>query len=105
MRDRKAAQPQKVRVSETSNVTARPHSGDWRAGRRAACPCPSVGRCINHGIGERFVSPSARRNDDDGVPDLARAAVEAVGGWRYEPTLLHGVPVDTRITISVTFVP
>ena len=38
-------------------------------------------------------------------PDLARAAVEAVGGWRYEPTLLHGVPVDTRITISVTFRP
>ena len=36
-------------------------------------------------------------------PDLARAAVEGVGGWRYEPTLLHGVPVDTRITISVTF--
>ena len=28
-------------------------------------------------------------------PDLARAAVEAVGEWRYEPTLLHGVPVDT----------
>ena len=38
-------------------------------------------------------------------PDLARSAVAAVGGWRYEPTLLHGVPVDTRITISVTFRP
>ena len=38
-------------------------------------------------------------------PDLARAAVEAVGGWRYEPTLLHEVPVDTRMTISVTFRP
>ncbi len=38
-------------------------------------------------------------------PDLARAAVEGIGGWRYEPTLLHGVPVDTRITISVTFRP
>ena len=38
-------------------------------------------------------------------PDLARAAVEAVGGWRYEPTLLHGVPVDTRMTINVTFRP
>ena len=36
-------------------------------------------------------------------PDLARSAVEAVGGWRYEPTLLHGVPVDTRMTINVTF--
>ena len=38
-------------------------------------------------------------------PDLARSAVEAVGGWRYEPTLLHGVPVDTRMTISITFLP
>ena len=38
-------------------------------------------------------------------PDLARSAVEAVGGWRYEPTLLHGVPVDTRITITVNFRP
>ena len=38
-------------------------------------------------------------------PDLARAAVEAVSGWRYEPTLLHGVPVDTRMTISITFRP
>ena len=38
-------------------------------------------------------------------PDLARSAMEAVGGWRYEPTLLHGVPVDTRMTISVTFRP
>lgn len=38
-------------------------------------------------------------------PDLARAAVDAVGGWRYEPTLLHGVPVDTRMTISVNFRP
>ena len=38
-------------------------------------------------------------------PDLARSAVEAVGGWRYEPTLLHGVPVDTRMTISFTFRP
>ena len=38
-------------------------------------------------------------------PDLARSAVEAVGGWRYEPTLLHGVPVDTRMTINVTFRP
>ncbi|MYH31224.1 MAG: TonB family protein [Acidobacteria bacterium] len=38
-------------------------------------------------------------------PDLARSAVEAVGGWRYEPTLLHGVPVETRMTINVTFRP
>jgi len=38
-------------------------------------------------------------------PELARSAVEAVDGWRYEPTLLHGVPVETRMTINVTFLP
>lgn len=38
-------------------------------------------------------------------PDLARSAVEAIGGWRYDPTLLGGVPVDTRIRISVNFEP
>ena len=38
-------------------------------------------------------------------PDLARSAVEAVSGWRYEPTLLHGVPVETRMTINITFRP
>lgn len=38
-------------------------------------------------------------------PDLARSAVEAVGGWRYDPTRLGGVPVDTRIRIRVNFRP
>lgn len=38
-------------------------------------------------------------------PDLARSTVEAVGAWRYDPTRLGGVPVDTRIRISVNFQP
>ena len=37
--------------------------------------------------------------------DLLRSAVEAVGGWRYEPGLLHGSPVATPITINVEFRP
>ena len=38
-------------------------------------------------------------------PDLARSAVEAVGQWRYEPTRLHDVPVDTPMMITVNFRP
>lgn len=40
-------------------------------------------------------------------PDLARAAVEAVSQWRYEPTLLNGEPVevDTVITVKFTLLP
>ena len=36
-------------------------------------------------------------------PDLARAAVEAVSQWRYEPTLLNGEPVEIDTTIQVNF--
>ena len=40
-------------------------------------------------------------------PDLARAAVEAVSQWRYQPTLLNGEPVevDTVITVNFTLLP
>jgi len=40
-------------------------------------------------------------------PDLARAAVEAVSQWRYQPTLLNGDPVevDTVITVNFTLLP
>ena len=36
-------------------------------------------------------------------PDFARAAMDAVNQWQFEPTLLHGVPVDTAIRITVGF--
>jgi len=40
-------------------------------------------------------------------PELARAAVEAVSQWRYQPTLLNGEPVevDTTITVNFTLLP
>jgi len=40
-------------------------------------------------------------------PELARAAVEAVSKWRYQPTLLNGEPieVDTTITVKFTLLP
>ena len=36
-------------------------------------------------------------------PDLARAAVEAVSQWRYQPTLLNGEPVEIDTTVTVNF--
>jgi len=36
-------------------------------------------------------------------PELARAAVEAVSQWRYQPTLLNGEPVEIDTTITVNF--
>ena len=36
-------------------------------------------------------------------PELARAAVAAVRQWFYQPTRLHGVPVDTRMTVTINF--
>ncbi len=39
-----------------------------------------------------------------GNPVLARAAVEAVRQWRYEPTRLDGRPVEVETSITVTFV-
>ncbi len=36
-------------------------------------------------------------------PDLAAAALDAVKQWRYQPTLLNGVPVEVITTITVNF--
>lgn len=37
------------------------------------------------------------------VPLLDRAAIEAVREWKYEPTLLNGVPVPIIMTLTVHF--
>ena len=36
-------------------------------------------------------------------PDFAKAAVEAVRQWRYEPTLLNGAPIEVVMTVTVDF--
>jgi len=36
-------------------------------------------------------------------PELARAAVEAVNQWRFQPTLLNGEPVEIDATVTVSF--
>lgn len=38
-----------------------------------------------------------------GQPLLNEAALEAVRQWRYQPTLLNGVPVPVIMTVTVTF--
>src|SRR5256884_7721104 len=38
-----------------------------------------------------------------GHPLLQQAALDAVGQWRYQPTLLNGEPVDVDTTIDVIF--
>ena len=38
-----------------------------------------------------------------GVPMLDAAAIEAVRQWRYEPTLMNGVPVPIALTVTVNF--
>ena len=38
-----------------------------------------------------------------GNPILARAAIEAVQQWRYQPTQLDGQPVEVETHITVTF--
>lgn len=40
---------------------------------------------------------------NDADPDLTKAAMEAVSQWRYQPTLLNGVPVEVATTISIIF--
>ena len=36
-------------------------------------------------------------------PELARAALEAVSLWRYQPTLLNGQPIEVDTSIMVNF--
>jgi TonB family protein len=35
--------------------------------------------------------------------EFGRAAMDAVNEWQFEPTRLHGVPVDTSMRVTVRF--
>jgi protein TonB len=37
------------------------------------------------------------------VPLLDQAALDAVRQWEYTPTLLNGVPVPVRVTVTINF--
>jgi TonB family protein len=47
----------------------------------------------------RLDDATARKGD----PRLAKAAVEAVQAWRYEPILKNGQPVEAKMTITIVF--
>ena len=40
---------------------------------------------------------------NDADPSLTSAAMAAVGQWRYQPTLLNGLPVEVVTTITAAF--
>ena len=41
----------------------------------------------------------------EGHPLLVEAALEAVRQWRYQPTLLNGMPVEVLTSVLITFKP
>jgi protein TonB len=47
----------------------------------------------------RLDDATARKGDSR----LAKAAVEAVQAWRYEPILKNGQPVEAKMTITIVF--
>jgi TonB family protein len=62
------------------------------------------GAVILHAIIGTEGSPLSLRIVNTQVdPELARAAVEAVGRWRYNPTLLNGDPIEVDTTVTVNF--
>jgi len=62
------------------------------------------GTVILHAIISQDGKPLSLRVMNSQVdPDLARSAVEAVGQWRYTPTLLNGEPIEVDTSIMVNF--
>jgi TonB family protein len=62
------------------------------------------GTVILHAIIGTEGSPLSLRIVNTQVdPELARAAVEAVGRWRYNATLLNGDPIEVDTTVTVNF--
>jgi TonB family protein len=66
------------------------------AGVEGVVPMESVIGRDGTVISVRVVSASVH-------PELAKAAVEAVRQWRFDPTLLNGEPVEVLMTVTVRF--
>ncbi len=79
-----------------------------KAIERRTPPYPELPRQIKLGgevSVEVIISPEGRVESAravSGHPMLVKAAVDAARGWRFEPTLLNGLPV--RVTGVITFV-
>jgi TonB family protein len=70
--------------------------GMREAGREGIVP-------IEAGIGIDGTVTAVRVLSADIHPDFAIAAVDAVRQWRFDPTLLNGVPVEIRMRVSIAF--
>ena len=49
----------------------------------------------------RLLNPRVLNTDIH--PGLAQAALDGVGKWLYQPTLLNGQPVETLTSIDIRF--
>ena len=54
-------------------------------------------------IGKDGATTSVRALSARVHPELAKAAIDAVRQWRFDPTLLNGQPVEVVMTVSVEF--
>jgi TonB family protein len=66
------------------------------AGREGVVPLEAI-------IGRDGAVVSVRVLSAQVHPDFVRAAIEAVGQWRYEPTLLNGEPVEVSFKATINF--
>jgi TonB family protein len=66
------------------------------AGREGVVPIEAV-------IGRDGAVHSVRVLSANIHPDFAVAAADAVRQWRFQPTLLNGVPVEVTMTVTVKF--
>jgi TonB family protein len=66
------------------------------AGREGVVPMEAIIGRDGSVVSVRVVSAQVH-------PDFAMAAVDAVRQWRFDPTLLNGVPVEVVMTVSVEF--
>jgi TonB family protein len=75
--------------------------------RNPAYPASAKESLISGSVEVRFrISPEGKVYDVKsvkGAPILARAAIEAVEAWCYEPARLNGAPIDTQASTNFDF--
>jgi len=107
-----AAQPPPPKKIPITPPSPTPIGGDVQQAKLIYGPTPAYPELAKktHTQGavtlEAIISKDGRVVDVrvlNGHPLLIQAAVEAVKGWRYQPTLLNGQPVEVITTITVNF--
>ena len=106
--------------ASTSGLAAGPDAtGAYRVGAAIKAPrkitdvapeYPALARSANvQGVVIAEARIDAQGNVSDtrvlrSIPLLDQAAIEAVKQWKYEPTLMNGIPVPVIMTVTVNFV-